>query len=1082
MISGDGDLGCGGGCCAGIQTATPVASYNRPGLPALTYRMGTHGRFLHSMLARLSSSAHPQLQRLTTREPDDASVAMLDCWAMIGDVLTFYQERIANEGYLRTATEPESLNQIGRLVGYRPRPPMGSSGFLAYTLDPDASTVIPASSQVKSVPDPGQLPQTFETVADLTAREKWNVLAVRRERPQKVDPQTAQNLGRVELLGTTAILTQGDRVLFNFGRSNPVVRFVLQSAADFQRNRTVVTFGPAVADFTNAVAALQAAIKVAQGSRPASPWTLETGSTLDFAASEFSQDPPGADELAELNRRLTEQRAVARAHAPAGVLAWYDADVAAVNARSEAALPLAAAAFSSGPPEIEALQGQARALLCQPNDEDRRGGTDLRCRAADALVALAPLLHALRKPPSTPPASPRELDSQVADLFAPGSDIPLQLLVAADPRLSGNLYRAMTDEQVAPPSRLSGLQVMRIKAKPFIRLADDADAHPGPAVEAATTAVTIRLDARYDGIVPGSQVIGEADDQQVIRQVVGVRDVVVDAGKGVHVTITELTLDGEWLDDVSDNDTTIWAQGEALTVAPEQVSDDVGGDRIELAELYDGLRPGRWLIVSGERTDVPYTSGVSGTELVMLAGVHQAPEPGRTGDRTHSTLLLGNALAYTYRRDTVTIYGNVVAADQGETRSDVLGSGDATRPGQSFALHQVSGRTPLTWLPADNPLGAEDTLTVRVDGVRWHETDLLLGLGPPDHGYALTVAPDASAAVQFGDGKNGARVPTGVENVTATYRIGGGASGNIGAGKISQLASRPLGVNAVINPLAATGGTDGDWPDDARDVIPLRMLALDRLVSVPDYAAFTRARAGIGKAVAHKLFDGEREVVHVTIAALGDAPVGPASKLFTKLQAALADFGDPHLPIRVATRDLVLIVLNAGVKVLPDYSWDIVEPQVRQAVLAVLGFDRRELAEPAFLSDVIAAVQTVPGVDYVDVDVFDGICGDISPLELVTIVDRLVTARSCVPAARASYEEIVHTVETDPNTGNAEALTSIATRYGVTVDDLVRLNAGLRQAQLSEGDQIVVRRGIRPAQLALLSPDVKETLNLRRIR
>ena len=106
------------GCCEGIQVLTPQRTANRPGLSALNYRVGTHGTFLETMKARLTTmtvdvpdaegqamTLRPLLD-LTTRDPGDFSIALLDGWATVADVLTFYQERIANEGYLRTATEP----------------------------------------------------------------------------------------------------------------------------------------------------------------------------------------------------------------------------------------------------------------------------------------------------------------------------------------------------------------------------------------------------------------------------------------------------------------------------------------------------------------------------------------------------------------------------------------------------------------------------------------------------------------------------------------------------------------------------------------------------------------------------------------------------------------------------------------------------------------------------------------------------------------------------------------------------------------------------------------------------------------
>src|SRR6266516_1031317 len=110
---------------------------NPPGQASIAYRTGSYDRFLAAMLARLSSPAYPALSGLTVRSLDDPAIALLDGWAVVADVVTFYTERIANEGYLRTATEPTSLRLLGRLVGYAPRPGVAAATYLAYTLDRD---------------------------------------------------------------------------------------------------------------------------------------------------------------------------------------------------------------------------------------------------------------------------------------------------------------------------------------------------------------------------------------------------------------------------------------------------------------------------------------------------------------------------------------------------------------------------------------------------------------------------------------------------------------------------------------------------------------------------------------------------------------------------------------------------------------------------------------------------------------------------------------------------------------------------------------------------------------------------------
>src|SRR5215211_9072194 len=151
------------GCCEGVEKLTPASLANRPGFRALHFRAGTYSTFLRTMLARLSSAptadfdaaGQPILAGLTTRDPSDPAIALLDSWATVADVLTFYDERIANEGYLRTASEGRSIFELARLVGYQPRPGITSSVQLAFTMQDNYAGEIPAGTKAQSVPGPG---------------------------------------------------------------------------------------------------------------------------------------------------------------------------------------------------------------------------------------------------------------------------------------------------------------------------------------------------------------------------------------------------------------------------------------------------------------------------------------------------------------------------------------------------------------------------------------------------------------------------------------------------------------------------------------------------------------------------------------------------------------------------------------------------------------------------------------------------------------------------------------------------------------------------------------------------------------
>jgi len=355
-------------------------------------------------------------------------------------------------------------------------------------------------------------------------------------------------------------------------------------------------------------------------------------------------------------------------------------------------------------------------------------------------------------------------------------------------------------------------------------------------------------------------------------------------------------------------------------------------------------------------------------------------------DSVHTTLVLANALAYTYDSSTVTVYGNVAEATNGQTVGQVLGNGDANLAFQSFALNQ----SPLTYLSAATPEGAQSTLTVTVNEIEWEETDDLSALGPNDHAYITQTNNSAQTSVIFGNGQNGARVPTGTANVKAVYRYGIGSAANVAAQQISQLATQPLGVQAVINPLAASGGADPDSASQARANTPLAVKALDRLVSVQDYADFSRTFAGIGKAASVKLSNGRRQVVFVTIAGAEDIPIDLTSDLYNNLVQALQQFGDPYQPILVGVRKLRLLVIAAGIQVLPGYRFEFVEPNVQAALLATFSFDQRSLGQTAFLSEAISAMQAVQGVAFVNVTIFDSVAESISASSLATLSQTLI--------------------------------------------------------------------------------------------
>jgi len=372
-----------------------------------------------------------------------------------------------------------------------------------------------------------------------------------------------------------------------------------------------------------------------------------------------------------------------------------------------------------------------------------------------------------------------------------------------------------------------------------------------------------------------------------------------------------------------------------------------------------------------------------------------------------------------------------------------LGSGDASLAFQRFNLR----RSPLTFVSAPTNSGTVAEIDVRVNGLKFEETDFLADAGPNDRLFQLSVAGDGSASVEFGDGKSGVRLPSAPENIKAIYRVGIGTAGNVAAEQISLATTRPLGVNGVINPLKAVGGANRDGPESIRRNIPVPTLALSpnaRLVSVADYEYFARAFAGIGDVRAALLSDGRYQCVHVTVAGVDDAPLDPAEPPMTALVAAYAQFGDPALPVIVDARERVSLLIQASVALDKDADSDEAETAVRRRVAEAFSFANRGLVRPAYRSELIALLQGTPGVTYVDLDAFGG----ISDADLLD---------------EAVFASIIHRLKQQSKEGHPEAFVPAQPAWV----------AGPDEPALAPGAS-----RIRPGQTAYLRADVPETFVL----
>ena len=863
------------GCCEGISGETPARVENRPGLSAIAYRAGTHAQFKETMLARLSGSRQGALRAFTTRTDEDFTVSLLDAWAVVADVLTFYQERIANESYLRTATERLSVAELARLIGYQLRPGVSASVQLAFTVEDAPGALgpaanlgssaqvvletpppvpVPAGVKVQSIPGPGEKAQTYETAEAIEARPEWNAIRPRLARPQ----QLTTTMGSVVLSGAATNVQKGDTLLLVTGPGAHAPRVAQAVTVDSDADLTRVDFDSPGFSATAAMA-------------------LPPGSVADFPAGTRLDD-------------VVIQQIVSKS--------WSAADLSAL-------------AEVQGWPEASLASGINELVSRRPTMPER-GVFAFRQRAA-VFGYNAPVWSSL---PVT--MRFRHKKDAVLESGAPDTTAP-----TTEPGAFATNWEGRT-------------------------LQADANLRSLPN--------TVDLDNVYPGAVKNSWVVLSAPaGQPAVFKVNDAREI-TRTDFAISGKVSRLTLDAQ-APAFPIRGTSVLAQSEQLPTADVPVEGAVAGASVTLGRAYLGLRPGRAVIITGARSDLP-SETVSETrtlkEVRVVAGL--------------TVLVFDKELAYSYVRSTVSINANVALATHGESVEEVLGGGDAARAFQSFTLRQP----PLTHTSAASANGSQSSLEVRVNDLLWEEVPSFYGRGPGERIYVTRTDTEGKTTVMFGDGRTGARLPTGPENVRAKYRKGTGLGGLVKAGQLSMLMTRPLGVKGVVNPLKAAGAGDPEQLEDARSNAPLAVLTLGRVVSLQDYEDFARSFAGIGKALATWVWTGQRRAVHLTVAGADGTEVDPEGDLGKKLIGALRLAGDPRVPLVFESYRPRFFILSAAVKVDPAHLPEKVLAAAEAKLRESFSFAARSFGQSANLSDVLALLVGVPGVVAVDVNDFYG--------------------------------------------------------------------------------------------------------------
>jgi hypothetical protein len=335
------------------------------------------------------------------------------------------------------------------------------------------------------------------------------------------------------------------------------------------------------------------------------------------------------------------------------------------------------------------------------------------------------------------------------------------------------------------------------------------------------------------------------------------------------------------------------------------------------------------------------------------------------------------------------VLGNVVLADHGQTvAAEVLEPVPAAgryRPRLKYTdiAHctrcspddDVLQDEPASALLIQDPRQALPAVELRDGSEKWNPQRDLLASDRFATEFVGEMESDGRASLRFGDGIYGRRPTTGMALV-ASYRVGNGQRGNVGADAIGHVVSSDDGILAVRNPLPAQGGTDPESLEEVRLYAPQAFRTQQRAVTEADYTEVAQRHPEVQRAMATRRWTGSWYTMFLTVDRKGGRPVD--AEFEAELRAFLERFRLAGQDVEIDAPRFVPLDIVFTVCVQPGYF----RSNVKEALLET--FSNRELpggrrgffhpdnftfGQPVYLSQMVAAAMQVPGVRWVDAEV-----------------------------------------------------------------------------------------------------------------
>jgi hypothetical protein len=972
-----------------------LTRWNRAGLSRFDYVDGNAAVFLERLRRGLAAkfpawtqaqagfpadeseqARKSRIEALYAGDPDDMLWQLTRQFARACHVLAGHLDADANESFVGTASQWESLRRLVALIDYAPLPPASASTPLALFVKDGRSATLAAGLQVKHSPAAGA-PLIFETLAALDVDAAFNTLYARdhRRNPQ---PLCGSTLVIGEKLDK---LKSGEPLLLEDERDGRLSAHLVQGIL-LADEKTTVSIAPAIpAGFARGWTLVHASPR--EKLAPLGPATRGVdcvGHSLqlavaagDLAAGDIvvirsADDKPYFRRIKAVHQdRLVFYRAI-------GALTLDGASVARA-----VSVPLADLA---DPPRRRVI-GEDGTVL------------DVVYAAGDWSRLAGQWLSHIRRISAKGAASDREYLPAYRCLHAKYVPVSKDSARLADDERPG--YSALTLAWNAGNDGVPGDADLRLN-------------NPQTLLAPPPTAGPWRVDSFLNKSEDG-RLVRDLLTAMVKQSAAGDLAVVVSGGQMAWARLATVALDMEH------EEATLSAEGrwqdrgggpfflgrtrvhshftrQARVFGWQQNSSALSGRRVALETLPGALRAGRALLVD---------NGSSVLETT-IAGL----DPGGAWIDLADPLPAGSTAG------NLRIHANVVAAGHGETRAQrVLGSGDGTRSSQRFTLDSVH----LSFVAdAAMSAGVRAALDVAVAGETWSQVSSLKDSAASDAHYQVRIDQDGNAGIEFGDGRHGRRLPSGGNNIRVVFREGAGIAGNLAAASLTTLQKPNSLLEAVAQPIESSGGADRESNADLRGKAPATLLTLGRAVSLDDFSQLARGHSSVWQARAFRRPPGlgQRERIEVVVMAAGGG--APSAALKGELHDFLLARAQPGVALSVSDYQRVGFRLGVTIRVRSAaFDKQAVKDAVLAALCAAFGEAARQLGQTLYRGEVYRVVDAVAGVENSDCSIVVDAAGAARLAKLVEAGGQVVlaqpTASQCLVFDSGSFAALVQEYE-----------------------------------------------------------------------